>query len=79
LAEELGLESADPGVTVVKVRPGTIAARLQFQTGDMILRINNRPVATVADLKAMLEDKTVKSWAITLRRGGETLTVTIGA
>jgi len=79
LAEELGLESADPGVTVVKILPGTIAARLQFQPGDMILRVNNKPVASVADLKAMLEDKTVKSWAITLRRGGETLTVTIGA
>jgi serine protease Do len=78
LAEELGLESADPGVTVIKVRAGTIAARLQFQPGDMILRINNKPVANVAELKAMLADPLTKGWAITLRRGGETLTVSIG-
>jgi serine protease Do len=78
LAEELGLESADPGITVVKVRPGTIAARLQFQPGDMILRINNKPLANVAELKSILVDPMIKGWAITLRRGGETLTVTIG-
>jgi serine protease Do len=78
LAEEMGLESADPGVTVVKVRPGTIAARLQFQPGDMILRVNNRPVASVADLKAQLTEMPQKGWAITVRRGGETLTVSIG-
>ena len=78
LAEELGLESADPGITVVKVKPGTIAARLQLQPGDMILRINNKPLANVAELKATLGDPSIKSWAITLRRGGETLTVTIG-
>jgi serine protease Do len=78
LAEELGLESVDPGVVVVKVLPGTIAARLNFQPGDTILRINTKPVATVADLKAMLTETGVKSWAIMVRRGGETLTVTIG-
>ena len=77
LAEEMGLESADPGVTIVKVKPGTIAHRLQFQPGDMILRINGRPVANVAELKAQLA-ATPQNWAITLRRGGETLTVSIG-
>jgi len=78
LAEELGLQSADPGVTVVKVRPGTIAARLQFQPGDMILRLNNHAVGSVADLKAMLGQAAPQGWAITVRRGGETLTVSIG-
>jgi serine protease Do len=79
LAEELGLESADPGVVVLKVQPGTIAARLNFQPADMILRINNRPVSSVADLKAMLADTRVKAWDILVRRGGETLSVKIGA
>jgi serine protease Do len=79
LAEEMGLQSADPGVTVVKVRPGTIAARLQLQPGDMILRINNKPVTNVAELKALLAlPPSQQGWAITLRRGGETFTVSIG-
>lgn len=78
LAEEMGLESAEPGVTVVKVKPGTIAARLQFQPGDMILRINGRPVATVAELKTQLAQPAPQGWSITVRRGGETLTVSIG-
>jgi Do/DeqQ family serine protease len=77
LAEEMGLQSADPGVVVVKVRPGTIANRLQIQPGDMILRINGRPVANVAELKTALA-QTPKSWSLTIRRGGETMTVTIG-
>ena len=77
LAEEIGLQSADPGVTVVKVRMGTIAHRLQFQPGDMILRINGKPVANVAELKTALGQQP-PSWSITIRRGGETMTVTIG-
>jgi len=77
LAEEMGLQSADPGVAVVKVRPGTIAHHLQIQPGDMILRINGHAVASVAELKLALA-QTAKSWSITIRRGGETMTVTIG-
>jgi serine protease Do len=78
LAEELGLQSADPGIIVTKVTPGSIAARLQFQPGDMILRVNNRALPLVSDLKALLAEAPPREWAITVRRGGETLTVKIG-
>jgi Do/DeqQ family serine protease len=76
LAEELGT-SSDSGVTVVKVRPGTIAHRLQIQPGDMILRVQGKPVANVAELKAAV-GQPQQQWSITIRRGGETMTVTIG-
>ena len=76
LAEELGVEGAEPGVTVVRVKEGTIAHHLQFQPGDVILKVNGRPVGTVSDLKTMLA-ASPKGWAITLRRGGETLNFSI--
>ena len=77
LADELGFNSAEQGVTIVRVKRGTIANRLQFQPGDIIAKVNGRSVASVADLKALLTG-TVKSWAITIRRGGETFTITVG-
>lgn len=77
LSEEMGLEHIEAGVTIVKVKRGTIANHLQFQPGDVIAKLNNRAVASVADLKSSLEGQ-VKSWAITIKRGGQTFTLTVG-
>jgi serine protease Do len=77
LSEEMGLEHIEAGVTIIKVKRGTIANHLQFQPGDVIAKLNNRAVASVADLKSSLEGP-VKSWAITIKRGGQTFTLTVG-
>jgi serine protease Do len=77
LAEEMGIETVDAGVTIVKVKRGSIANRLQYQPGDMIAKVNGHPVASVADLKALLSAGG-QGWAITIRRGGETFTMTVG-
>ncbi len=77
LAEEMGLERVEAGVTVIRVKHGTIASHLQIQPGDVIVKLNARAVASVADLKAMLAGP-LKSWALTVRRGGETFTLTVG-
>jgi serine protease Do len=77
LAEEVGSETAEPGVTIIRIRRGTIAHRLQFQPGDVILRVNERAVASVAELRALLAAGS-SSWKIAIRRSGELLTMTIG-
>ncbi len=77
LAEELGLESAEPGVTIIRVKRGTIASHLQFQPGDAIVKLNARSIASVADFKAMLAG-VGQSWTITVRRSGQTFTLTVG-
>jgi serine protease Do len=77
LAEEMGLESADPGVTIVKIKRGSIANRLQFQPGDVVVKLNGRSIPAVADLRQALAQQ-AKSWTIAIRRAGETLTMTIG-
>lgn len=77
LAEEMGTERVEAGVTIVKVARGTIASHLQFQPGDVIAKLNGQAIGSVADLKARLA-AAVSRWAVTIKRGGESFTLTIG-
>jgi serine protease Do len=72
LAEEMGMESVESGVVITKVHPGSFAAQAGFQPGDQVLRINGRPVGSVAALKEALEQKP-RGWTIAIRRGDQTL------
>jgi serine protease Do len=77
LAEELGLAGNATGVMVLRVKRGAIANRLGLQPGDLILRINDRPVGSVADAKGLLSHD-VPRWTITINRNGETMSLVIG-
>ncbi|OAN53961.1 serine protease [Paramagnetospirillum marisnigri] len=76
LAEEIGINSGLSGVMVLGVRRGSVAHRLGVQPGDLILRINEKPVASVADVKAAVSGERPR-WAITINRNGETMTQVI--
>jgi len=69
LAEELSLGGQYRGVVVVDLRPGTVAQRVGFRAGDVVLRVNDAEVATVAALQRALE-RGGGRWQITLRRDG---------
>lgn len=77
LAEEVGMPTSATGVMVLRIRRGSIANRLQIQPGDIILRINDRPVATVADAKRLIAIEQ-RRWTITVNREGETLSLQVG-
>jgi S1-C subfamily serine protease len=77
LAEEVGMATSATGVMVLRIRRGSIAHRLQIQPGDIILRINDNPVASVADAKRLLSAER-RQWRITVNRDGETLSLQIG-
>jgi len=77
LAEEVGMATSATGVMVLRIRRGSIAHRLQIQPGDIILRINDTPVASVADAKRLLSAERLQ-WRITVNREGETLSLQIG-
>lgn len=77
LADEMGLDVMQPGATIVRIKGGTIAARLQFQPGDVILKVNRRTIASVADLRDALAGDP-RGWDITIRRNGETLSISLG-
>ncbi|MBN2751343.1 MAG: DegQ family serine endoprotease [Rhodospirillaceae bacterium] len=76
LAEESGLPLGKGGVVVLKVKRGSIAARLGFRSGDRIVSINRRAVDTVsAVVKAM--KRTSNGWRVDIDRNGERLSVKV--
>ncbi|MGE3476152.1 MAG: DegQ family serine endoprotease [Rhodospirillaceae bacterium] len=77
LAEELGREYEEPGVIVLNLSGNSIAARLGLRPGDMILGVNETAVKSVADLQRALA-ASVKGWAVTLNRDGQTLKFQVG-
>lgn len=71
IADELGIDEVD-GVVILSLRSGSLAQRLGFQPGDVILEVNREPIATVADLERALETRQ-RTWVIGIRRDSETL------
>jgi len=74
--EELGLDLPARGVIVTEVRRGSPAAQLRLQPGDLVLRVNDRPIATVEDARKAAQ--TPLPWRLQVRRGERTLTTTVG-
>jgi len=77
LAEEMGMDTGSTGVVIVKIRRGSVAQSLQFQPGDILLKINDRAIGSVADAKAVLS-RTFPSWTLTINRAGRVLSLQVG-
>jgi serine protease Do len=76
LADEIGLDSTLTGVMILEIRGGSVAQRLGLQPGDRLLRINDRPVATVAEARRLLSGE-LPRWSLMISRNGQTLTQVI--
>ena len=69
VAENLGLDRTE-GIVITKVQPGSPADDAGLQRGDVISRINNQPVRTVADYERVVtESSKNKSLLFLVRRG----------
>jgi len=77
LADELRISESLEGVAVIEVADGSLAQNLGFQKGDVIAAVNNEKVVRTRDLDRIAKDSN-RRWAITLVRGGQTITVQIG-
>jgi Do/DeqQ family serine protease len=77
LADELRLEASAEGVVVLDVADGSLAKNLGFQRGDVIASVNNEKIARTRDLERIVKD-TTRRWSITIMRGGQTLSMTLG-
>jgi len=77
LAEQLRLDSASEGVAVVDVANGSVAQRLGFQKGDMVIAVNDEQIATTDDLKQAVA-KPTRLWRVTINRGGQQISVVFG-
>jgi len=77
LAEELRLDSTAEGVAVVEIANGSVAQSLGFQKGDVVVAINNDPIATTADLEKAVA-KQSRVWRLTINRAGQQISVVFG-
>lgn len=73
LAEELRLDPSAEGVVVLELGKGSVAQRLGFQRGDVVIAINDKRVATSKDLEKVTRDP-ARLWEITILRGGRQVT-----
>ncbi|WJV52874.1 serine endoprotease DegP [Pectobacteriaceae bacterium CE90] len=60
------------GVKVDKVKPGSAAARIGLQKGDVILGVNQQPVGNIGELRKILDSKP-SVLALNIRRGDSDL------
>jgi Do/DeqQ family serine protease len=75
VADQMGLDpfAAGHGVLVTRIAPG-YAANIGLQPGDLIVQVNGRAPASVADLQAMLDAPAGAAWTLVVQRRGQTIT-----
>ncbi len=75
-ADELGLDTFDDGVVILRVHRGSNAKQLRFRVGDMVLAVNGQTVTSVRRLKELVSER-VNRWHITVKRNGKKLNLVI--
>ncbi|HEY8122331.1 MAG TPA: Do family serine endopeptidase [Myxococcota bacterium] len=76
VAAELRLDESVKGVVVTRVRPGSPAETARLQAYDVILEVNQAPVASSAVFKSAI-DKNPKGALLLVRRGRQEIFVTM--
>jgi Do/DeqQ family serine protease len=77
LVEELALDLPSEGVVVMDVAAGSIAGRVGFQRGDVVVSINDVEVKASRELDKLVRLQP-RTWRITIRRGEQVLTTMLG-
>jgi S1-C subfamily serine protease len=76
VADELQIDVTSEGVAVVELEDRSIASRVGFQKGDIIVGINGQRLGTTKDL-----DRALRAgngyWEITVNRAGQTFTTVL--
>jgi serine protease Do len=82
LSGQLGTYFGAPdgaGILIREVRSGTAAAKAGLQAGDVIIKVDGKPVRTLADLRVVLRDKSdQKTVALGIIRKAAEMSVTVG-
>lgn len=72
-----GLPTGEPTPQVRFVQPDSPAQQVGIRIGDVLLAIDGKPVKTIEDASKTIRASANKPITLTLRRGGETLTLTV--
>ncbi len=75
IADELNIDETE-GVAIVSLRQGSLAQRLGFQSGDIIVEVGRQAIGTVADLERVLATRQ-RTWVVGIRRDGQTLVLQV--
>ena len=68
VADEFNLDETD-GVVIIAVRSGGVAARLDFQPGDIIVQIGDDKITDVVALDELTRTPQ-RMWSVTIKRAG---------
>ena len=79
LAEQAGVPRGTRGVLVTDVDPSGIAADSGIQEGDVIEKVDGKPVATGGELKSALDRKDGKPSLLVVNRKGTDIFLTLRA
>lgn len=74
LADELRLDTQTQGVVITSVADGSTAQSIGFQKGDIVVSVNNQKIVKSADLERIAAAGG-RQWRITIRRGGQQISV----
>jgi Do/DeqQ family serine protease len=77
LADRLHVRGANSGAVIVDIEPMSPAARVGFQTGDVVLRVQGEDVASAKQLAELAEAES-RVWRIRFNRGGQVSSIMIG-
>lgn len=77
LAEELAMDVAVSGVVIQDIGEGTTAGQVGLKKGDIILAVNGEKIGTSRELDTALSRR-ARYWEITIKRGEEVFTATLG-
>ena len=76
LADELRLDPSAEGVVVIDVVNGSPAQTFGFQKGDIVLSVNSQQIGKTRDLERATAQSS-RVWRITIRRGGQQMSVVL--
>jgi serine protease Do len=76
VAEERGYSRLAAGVVIVGIARGSPAARFGFRPDDIVLRVNDTEIGSVATLRRAVAAE-ADAWRLAILRGGQRLTVTV--
>ncbi|WMS42810.1 Do family serine endopeptidase [Acuticoccus sp. MNP-M23] len=77
VADELNMELSAEGVALAKVDRASIAERVGFKRGDIVLEINGRKIETTEALDAITMRRQ-RYWDIIIERDGQKLSLVLG-
>ncbi len=76
-ASRFGLDSNDQGLLVARINPSGIAANAGIRQGDLIQEVNRKPVRTINDFGAAIQQSTTRPALILIKRRDAVIYVTL--